>query len=109
MHGDDAEPLFTAAQMERLLHKRVLAGITVVDAAGAVRERTQVVGTVASVEPMRQVVLRLSDGSDYLLPPDLRPFEEAPPGEYRLRSTGEVVIDPDFLCNWTMTDPTDHQ
>jgi hypothetical protein len=42
-------------------------------------------------------------GSFYWLPPDGRAFEEAPPGEYRLRSTGEVVIDPDYLATWTIT------
>ena len=44
-------------------------------------------------------------GSDetYTLPPDLRNYEPAAPGEYRLRSTGEVVADPDFISNWTIT------
>jgi len=39
------------------------------------------------------------------LPPDLRAFQDAPPGEYRLRSTGEVVVDPDFISSWTINRP----
>lgn len=43
-------------------------------------------------------------GEFFWLPPDLRPFQKAPPGEYRLRSTGEVVVDPDLTCGWTIND-----
>jgi hypothetical protein len=37
--------------------------------------------------------------------PDLRGIQEAPPGVYRLRSTGEEVHDPDFFYTWTITRP----
>jgi hypothetical protein len=30
---------------------------------------------------------------------------EAPPGEYPLRSTEEVVVDPDYLAKWIMEEP----
>jgi hypothetical protein len=33
----------------------------------------------------------------------MRAFRRAEPGEYRLASTGEVVMDPDLLANWTVT------
>ena len=47
-----------------------------------------------------------ADGGELLtLPPDLRPFQPAPAGSYRLRSTGEVVLDPDYLATWTIRRP----
>jgi hypothetical protein len=48
---------------------------------------------------------------EFTLPPILEAFEPAEPGEYRLRSTGEVVVDPDVLAKFRIsapaTDPDD--
>ena len=41
-------------------------------------------------------------GEEEWLPPHLEAYQEAAEGEYRLRSTGEVVVDPDWLCTWTI-------
>jgi hypothetical protein len=45
------------------------------------------------------------EGELFWLPPDIRAFQDAQPGEYRLRSTGEIVVDPDFITNWTINHP----
>ncbi len=37
--------------------------------------------------------------------PDLSAFVEAPAGEYRFRTTGEVVVNPDLMTQWTIEDP----
>ena len=42
------------------------------------------------------------DSEIYWLPPHLEAFQPAEPGEYRLRSTGEVLVDPDFVSTWTI-------
>jgi len=47
----------------------------------------------------------LSDCEVECLPPDLRAFRKAEPGEYRLKSSDEVVVDPDYLASWTITRP----
>lgn len=85
------------------LGRRVLVGLTVLSSAGELIEQRQFAGSLASVDPERGLELQLDDGSSYWLPPDLRSLEEAPPGEYRLRSTGEVEQDPDYLFTWTIT------
>jgi hypothetical protein len=36
------------------------------------------------------------------LPLDLEALRPAPPGSYTLRSSGEVVVDPDLLSAWTV-------
>ena len=40
------------------------------------------------------------EGEMLVLPPATGWFEPANPGEYRLRSTGETVTDPDVLSTW---------
>jgi hypothetical protein len=32
-------------------------------------------------------------------------MKQAPVGEYRLKSTGEVVVNPDYVASWTITEP----
>jgi hypothetical protein len=53
------------------------------------------------------VLLDCSDGVERDYPFDARTLQRAQPGEYRLRSTGEVVKDPDFLMTWTVTKDQD--
>jgi hypothetical protein len=42
------------------------------------------------------------DGRLFVLPDDPSWIEKAPPGEYRLRSTGQVVTDPDYIAKLTI-------
>jgi hypothetical protein len=45
------------------------------------------------------------DGEIYRLPPDLSSLSEAAPGAYRLRATGETIVDPDFTWTWEIRSP----
>ena len=89
--------------MEEILGKRVLIGITRLDHKGELIRQEQHHGLVTSVG--KSIHIQLSTGRDYQLPPDTRSFRRAAPGEYRLRSTGEVVVDPDFTTSWTVNSP----
>jgi len=42
------------------------------------------------------------------MPPDLDAIAPAKPGEYRLKSTGEIVVDTDFLATWEVRQPQQH-
>jgi hypothetical protein len=84
-----------------MIGKRILAGITYLDDAGEVVNRLEIVGTVQSVEPL-VAIHRGDDADPFTLPPEPDAFEPAPPGDYRLRSTGEVIVDPDYLTTWTV-------
>jgi hypothetical protein len=44
-------------------------------------------------------------GKTLMLPPHTAAIHPANPGEYRLRSTGEIVNDPDLLTTWSITEP----
>ena len=84
-----------------LLGKVLLTGLTYYTHDDQLIEQKQFYGEVVEANET-WVKLRLADGSFFTLPPDLRSTKAAVPGEYRLRSTGEIVVNPDFLSTWTI-------
>jgi hypothetical protein len=104
----DAEDGWDEALAARLPGRLVLVGLTYLDVSGEPVEQTQFFGRVQSAEAGRGILLRLEGaraGEACNLPPDTRAFREAEPGEYRLRSTGETIVDPDFIAQWTINPP----
>ena len=88
---------------EQLAGRHVLVGVTVLDAKDAVVEQRQFHGVVEVADASSGIAVRRHDISELeWLPLDLRAFSRAEPGEYRLRSTGEVLTDPDVLATWTV-------
>ena len=88
--------------LDELLGKTLLVGITDYDADGNAIGQTQFLGRVIGITT-RGIQLELADGSVYWLPPDTQSTRPAPAGSYRLRSTGEIVENPDFLSTWNRT------
>ena len=82
----------------------ILVGITRTDDDG-VEAHEQYVGRaeVEDQETYCLVTLACSDGETRSYPFDARSITRAERGEYRLRSTGEVVVNPDFLMHWTVS------
>ena len=100
---EDERPPYWAARAESLVGKTVLVGLTFVNAQDKAVEQRQYHGLIESADERDGFAVRRADtGELEWLPPDLRAFETAAPGEYRLRSTGEVVVDPDLLSTWTI-------
>ena len=91
-----------------LLGTHVLVGITCLNWAGQVSELLQFHGRVVRANREEGIVVVNAFGEELKLPPDGRAFVPADPGEYRLRSTGEVVVDPDYTATWTITPPNCH-
>lgn len=85
-----------------LVGKTILIGLTYYSAENVYLEQKQYWGTVTEANEAR-ICVRLSNGELFGLPPDLSSTQRARLGEYRLRSTGEVVVDPDYLTTWTIT------
>lgn len=105
---EDDRLLWDEIFADRLVGATVLVGLTRRLPTGDQHE--QFYGAVVAADPTDGVALRLKGkraGEIYHLPPDLRALAPAPSGEYRLRSTGEVVVDPDYVTNWTV-DPPKH-
>ena len=79
--------------------KVILVGITYYTHNRQLIEQKQYHGCVIRADE-KSIVIRKPDGKLKSIPPDLRSTKPAPPGEYRLRSTGEIVTDPDYLSTW---------
>ncbi len=84
-----------------LLGKTILVGITYYTRDNEILEQKQYWGTVIEANE-QQILFRQKNGELFGLPPDLRSTKPAPKGEYRLRSTGETVVDPDFTSTWSV-------
>jgi hypothetical protein len=94
----------------QLVGATLLVGLTELKHDGSLVRRRQVFGVVTVADRTHGICLREHTADvDYWLPPDTRRITPAEPGEYRNRSTGEVVIDPDFLGSWDIIapEPTD--
>ena len=87
-----------------LLGKTILIGLTYYTADDEFIEQKQYWGTVIESNE-KQILVRLSNSEIFGLPPDLSSTQTAPAGEYRLNSTGEIVVDPDYLTTWNINRP----
>jgi hypothetical protein len=89
--------------LREMIGKKLLVGITYLGVEGNPERSVEFAGVVKSVDPL--VYVDAGTGEPFTLPPEPDAFDEARPGEYRLRSTGEVVTDPDFVTSWTVSPP----
>lgn len=99
---ETAQPI---SDLSELVGKRVLVGITCVDHKDELVSQEQFHGRVESLDDGLIHIRVAGTGEDFTLPPDPSAFTRARPGSYRLRSTGEVVVDPDFTSSWTVRAP----
>jgi hypothetical protein len=84
-----------------IIGKTVIIGFSYENSKGDIVERKQFYGKIVDITLHKgiAVLLNQSDEMRYL-PSQLKTLEVAPPGEYRLISTGEVVVNPDFITTW---------
>ena len=87
-----------------LIGKVMLIGLTYYTHDDVFIEQRQYWGTVTESNE-KTICVKQKNGEVFTLPPDLRSTKSAPPGEYRLRSTGEVIVDPDFITTWIVHKP----
>jgi hypothetical protein len=86
--------------------KHLLVGMTYTDHNDQPLEQKQFHGDIVRINEHEGIVIRLRDsGDEFKLPPDVNSLKAAPEGEYRLRATGEVVVNPDLMTTWTLTKP----
>jgi hypothetical protein len=89
----------------RLIGSTVIVGMTYLRPDGELDRQEQMFGMVVEADPKMGILIEFEGsriGTSYRLPPQTSVFTSAPPGTYRLRSTGEVVVDPDYTCAWTV-------
>jgi hypothetical protein len=106
----DSKPLWNQAEGDLLVGQYVLVGITYVASADkTATTHVQFHGKITKVDENGIAVTcegKTWCGQIATLPPDLKAFRKANPGEYRLLSTGEVLKDPDLLTTWTINEPS---
>jgi hypothetical protein len=93
---------FSDEDARNVIGKRVLVGVTHRTLDDEVVSLEQFHGVIDRVSRSEVLILRFPAGGERAIPPDLSWLEPAAPGEYRLKTTGEVVVDPDFTGMWTV-------
>ena len=98
--------LIDGSKSEEYIGKVVLLGVNYLDHEEKLLEQKQWVGTISAFSRTEGIKIALRDSDHpYTLPPDERGIRKAPPGVYRLRSTGEEIENPDYLATWTCIKP----
>ncbi|MCC6140400.1 MAG: hypothetical protein IT389_07270 [Nitrospira sp.] len=100
------QPYFDAEEARAIIGKHLLVGVTHRNHADEITGIEQFHGEIIRASREEGIIIRLS-GSDKerWVPPDLSRLEPAAPGNYRLKGSGEVVVNPDFLSTWTVYPP----
>jgi hypothetical protein len=102
-------PGWDEARAQWLVGKVALVGMTRLAADGTtVVAKQQFHGVIEAADlatGIRIACRGVGDLETVMLPPTTVPFLDAKPGEYRLRSTGEVIRNPDVTVSWTITEP----
>jgi hypothetical protein len=108
-NSNGIEPQIDDIGFQEIIGKRLLVGITRRNHADEITGYEQIHGTIIRASQSEGIIIRLNDDEkEQWLPPDLTRLQKAKPGEYRLKTTGEIVVDPDFLATWTVYPPTSH-
>ena len=98
-------PMFSRNAAEELIGRRIIVGITHEDHAHHPLGQEQYHGRIVRANLEEGTVIQTPSGEERRLPPDLRSVVGARRGEYRFRSTGETIADPDLQTSWTHTLP----
>jgi hypothetical protein len=105
--SDGIGPRYGAEDAAALLGKTILLAVRYRDRGGNLTERQQLHGTIISVDEQAGIEVRLAGhraGELFRLPPEIQCCEEAKPGRYTLKGTGEVVENPDLVVTVTITE-----
>lgn len=91
--------------LEELLNKTCLIGLSYFDTDGNLLKQTQHAGTVVQVDAEAGISVRLqssltADQPEFILPPNLTAWYQAPAGHYRNAGSGVDMENPDFLVTW---------
>jgi hypothetical protein len=99
-------PQLDEAKAKEYVGKTVLIGITDLDRDGKPTNQRQFFGTITEISVKNGIMVTSKNNSTHLtLPPDLSTLRPAKPGVYRLKTTGEVITNPDFLTTWEVKEP----
>jgi len=87
---------------EDYIGKYLLVGITEVDRDGNVLTRSEKHGRISTVGPEGFIVVNPETKEEFTIPPGGEHLQQAQPGDYHLKSCGDVVSNPDYISDWTI-------
>ena len=91
----------TYEQLQEYLKGKVfLIGLTFIDKEGELIEQYQTHGIVSELTNDGLIRLKRKEETIFQMPYYKENIKKAEKGEYKLRATKEIVIDPDFLMTW---------
>ena len=94
----------TYGQLQEYLQGKVfLIGLTFIDKKGELIEQYQTYGTVLELTNEGLIRIKRKDETIFQMPYDKETINKAENGEYRLRATKEVVINPDYIMTWEIS------
>ena len=94
-------PEMTWEELQVFFNGKVfLIGLTFVDQDKNVIEQYQTSGTVNELTDDGLLIFKRADGSLFQLPFDEEAIRVTPEGEYRERTTGNVITNPDYITTW---------
>lgn len=100
------EPYFDEEEGKAIIGKHLLVGVTHRSHAEEITSIEQFHGEIIRASRAEGIILRLAGTSEERwVPPDLSRLEPAEPGNYKLKDSGEVVVNPDYLSTWTVYPP----
>lgn len=100
------DSVFDEKRAQELIGKEMLVALVIYDHADNFLRKEQFCGTVIRANQIDGLVLlRRDTGKEHSLPPDFRSVDDAPPGVYRLQSTGEKIENPDLISTWVVHEP----
>jgi hypothetical protein len=83
--------------------KLILIGISFINNEGALIEQYQTHGFIENLTNSGIIRINRSENNIFQIPYDPEILKEAEPGEYRERTTGIIIKDPDFIMSWEVT------
>jgi hypothetical protein len=105
----EGPPQWDQEEADWLIGKYVLVGITWMEPDNkTAKAKGQYHGKIVDADKDKGFKIECEGawaGKAMGLPPVLHAFRPAKPGRYELRSTGEIVNDPDVLATWTIAPP----
>ncbi|MBI5941756.1 MAG: hypothetical protein HY859_15170 [Caulobacterales bacterium] len=90
----------------RLPGKYVIVGLTWQSSGGERLEQKH--GVIIEADRQRGIALELRGaglGEIYWMPPQTSALQPAEPGTYRMKGSGDVIENPDYLATWMVTPP----
>jgi len=99
----------TPEEAKTFLGKHILVGLAHCNADGVKISQEQFHGVIERITSEEGIVIKVSGSNEERsIPADVYSMQLARPGEYTLKSTGEIVEDPDFTARLSIS-PNDYE